>query len=81
MRLLTLTRGHIILEADGKKVTVYGEAFLRGHGSPDFVVYSNSMERWDAPNDAELISNQKKAEIIEFLQSEFNIRNMKIEIE
>lgn len=51
MRLLDLSRGHLIVEVDKKTVTIYGEGFIRGLSLSDFVLYSNSVDRWDAPNE------------------------------
>lgn len=81
MRIVDIARGHLILEAESKTVKIYGEALLRGCGSPDFVVYSNTIERWDFPNEREKFSDEYKFEIIEFLTAEFLRRNMTVEIE
>ena len=64
-----------------KSVTIYGEAFLRGYGSPDFVLYQNSIENWDAPNDQEKLTSAEKEDLIQFLKSEFRRRKMVLEIE
>lgn len=81
MRLIHVSRGHLILDSNNKRVTIYGEAFLRGHGSPDFVLYSNGLDRWDGPHDKEKISQKNKDEIFEFWKLEFSNRNMTLEIE
>ena len=81
MELANITRGRIILKEHSKTITIYGEAFIRGHGSPDFVVYSDTILRWDSPKDDAEISVQQKNEIIKFLRSEFIRRKMIVEIE
>ena len=81
MELIKITRGHVILKDHSKTITIYGEAYIRGHGSPDFVVYSNTILRWDFTNDDAEISVQQKDEIIKFLRKEFARRNMLVEIE
>lgn len=81
MKIVEIARGHIFLEAYGKSIKIYGEALLRGHGSPDFVVYSNTIERWDFPDDHEKFDESVKNQIIAFLQAEFLNRNMTIGIE
>jgi hypothetical protein len=63
-----------------KYVTVYGEALLRGYGSPDFLLYQNSIEKWDAPNDQEDVTPVEKAQLIQFLKEEFSRRKMFLEI-
>ena len=81
MELIKISRGHVVLKDDHKTTTIYREAFIRGHGSPDFIVYSNTILRWDFPNDDCEISSQEKSEIIKFLRNEFIRRNMIVEIE
>ncbi len=81
MKLVDIYRGHISIEAYGKAIKIYGEALLRGHGSPDFVVYSNSIERWDFPDNQEKVPDSVKNEIFLFLQTEFLKRNLTLAIE
>lgn len=81
MELVELTRGHLRVQDDVKSVTIYGEALLRGYGSPDFVLYQNSIEKWDAPNDQEDVTPAKKEQLIQFLREEFSKRKMFLEIE
>ncbi len=38
--LIEATRGSIVLEIDGSIIDFQGEAYLRGYGSPDYVIYS-----------------------------------------
>jgi hypothetical protein len=64
-----------------KSVTVYGEALLRGYGSPDFVLYQNSIEKWDAPNDQDDVTPVEKEQLIQFLKEELSRREMSLEIE
>ena len=79
--IVHIARGHIVLEFEGKQVTIRGEAFLPGHGSPDFIVYSNSIHRWDPPNDDEAIDEATKKRILDALIQEMKRRNMIVEIE
>jgi hypothetical protein len=81
MKLSELARGHLRVNDGAKSVTVYGEAFLRGYGSPDFVLYQNSIEKWDAPNDQENVTPAEKEQLIVFLKEEFVRRKMLLEIE
>jgi hypothetical protein len=81
MELTKITRGHMVLKDNHKTTIIYGEAFIRGHGSPDFIVFSNTILRWDFPNDDCEISSQEKSEIIKFLRDEFIRRNMTVEID
>jgi hypothetical protein len=54
VELVEITHGHLRVKIGGKSITIYGEAFLRGYGSPDFVLYQNSIEKWDAPDDKKI---------------------------
>lgn len=81
MKLVEIARGHIVLEAYGKSIKIYGEALLRGHGSPDLIGYASTIERWNFPDGHENILDSIKKEILKFLQAEFLKRSMTIEIE
>ena len=81
MELIETTRGHLRVRDGERTATIYGEAFLRGHGSPDFLVYSNSLDKWDPPNDVEKIPDETKKKILQFLREEFMRKNMTLEIE
>lgn len=63
---MRLTRSTLQLTVDGRSVTVGGEAYVPGHGSPDFVVYSNTIKKWDdgAPID-DLDRKRILAEIVQ----------------
>jgi len=81
VKLTEITRGHLKVKDGAKSVTIYGEALLRGHGSPDFVLYENSIEKWDAPNHEEDVTSGEKEQLIQFLKEEFSRRKMFLEIE
>ena len=81
MELSEIARGHLRVKNGAKCLTIYGEALLRGYGSPDFVLYENSIENWDAPNDEEAITPAEKGQLIQFLTQEFHRRKMILEIE
>lgn len=81
MELTEIARGHLRVKVGANSVTIYGEAFLRGYGSPDFVIYRNSIENWDAPNDQESVTPTEKYRLIHFLKEEFARRKMSLEIE
>ena len=81
MEVIEVARGHLQLRVGAKRLTIRGEALLRGHGSPDFVLYQNSIGKWDAPNDNEEISSDQKEQILRHLREEFLRRSMVLEIE
>jgi hypothetical protein len=75
-----ITRSQIRLQLGDKTVTIEGEGYARGYGSPDFVVYKNSIQRWDPPFDGQLIDEHTKDEIIATVTSEMLMKGMTIEI-
>jgi hypothetical protein len=79
--IVNITRGHIDIEIEGKKARIYGEAYLPGHGSPDFVLYSNSFERWDPPHDAESLDGEKRRSVIDRAVEEMRASGMTVEVE
>lgn len=81
MDLKEISRGHLRVQAGVRSFTIYGEALLRGYGSPDFVLYQNSIEKWDASNGQEDVTPAEKKQLIQFLKVEFSRRKMLLEIE
>jgi len=78
--IIEVTRGHIKLKYKDRIITILGEALLPGYGSPDFVVYSNSITHWD-DDPSTPIDHDQKENILELLKKEANERNLSIEIE
>lgn len=83
MKILEIHRGHVKVQVGEKTLTVYGEALMRieGAGDIDFVLYSNTVKNWDAPAEAEKISEANKSKILDFIKKDFAARNNKLEIE
>lgn len=75
---MRLTRSTLHTEVDGRPVTVQGEALLPGHGSPEFVVYANSIQFWD---DGKEIGPREKRRIIVSIEEEAKREGRQIEIE
>ena len=73
-----MTRGSIELEVRGRKVTVSGEAFLPGHGSPDFVAYGDLLTAWD---DGEALSEADRQAVLDDLRESAQARGITVEIE
>jgi len=81
VELVEITHGHLRVKIGGKSITIYGEGFLREYGSPDFVLYQNSIENWDAPDDKGNLTLIEKKQLFQFLKEEFSRRKMCLEIE
>jgi hypothetical protein len=79
--IVEITRSHVRMRSGDKTVAVQGEGYARGYGSPDFVIYKNSIIRWDPPFDALLIDEQTKEQILTDLKAEMSRKGMVIEIE
>ncbi len=76
-----MTRSRIEFEFEGKTISVGCEAYLPGYGSPDFVIYSNSIKNWEPPHEKEAISDEERMIILEALQAELKQKNISFEIE
>jgi hypothetical protein len=81
MGIIRITKGTIKLQVGDRAVTVDGEAYARGYGNPDFVVYADSIRNWDQPNDRVAIDEKEKKEILDLIKSEMHKRNMTVEVE
>ena len=76
-----LSRGTIVFEFEGKTVTLQGEGLLRGHGSPDYVIYRNSLIRWDPPHEREPLDDATQQRLLDALLRSFADRDMTAEVE
>lgn len=76
--ITNLTRATVELSVDGRKVTMHGEAYLPGHGSPAFVAYRNTLRAWD--DGTELTEPEKQAAIDDLL-ADAQARGWEIEVE
>jgi hypothetical protein len=79
--ILNMTRSQLILTVGDEAVTIKGEACLRGHGSPDFVAYSNTISTWNQPHDGDLIDDEIRKLIIERLLVDAKEQGITIEVE
>ncbi len=79
--IIDMARSYIRLKVGDKTIKIEGEAYIPGHGSPDFVAYANSIKIWEPPYENERINEDTKNKIIETLKSESIKKNIKIEIE
>jgi hypothetical protein len=75
---MRISRSALRLKVADRVVTVGGEAYLPGHGSHDFVVYTNTIEKW---NDGTPIGMEEKREIVECVTAQAEAQGLRIEIE
>jgi hypothetical protein len=71
------TPSSITIEIDGRTVEIDAQGYLRGRGSPDFVVYSSSIVRW---SDGAKISHEDKDRILDDLRRSAKEKGWSIEI-
>jgi hypothetical protein len=76
-----ITRSRVEFEHDGRSASIEGEGLTRGHGSPDFVLYKNTLNSWAAPHEAEAIDDTTKQLLLSSLVKAFEERGMTAEIE
>lgn len=76
--IVEFTRGHVRLEIDGRTVTIGGEAYLRGHGSPDFVAEQDTIKTWD---DGSTVTDPELEMILADLLASATERGLTFEIE
>jgi len=79
--IIEVTPSHVRLQFGDKTVTVEGEGYARGYGSPDFVVYKNSIQEWDPPYKGEKIDDYTRDYILTQLKAGMEERGIVIEIE
>ena len=70
-----MSRGHICLKIRNRTIKVQGEALLPIEGHPNYVIYSDSIKKWDVPFESEEIDEKTRNEIIEIIKIEFKKRN------
>ena len=62
---------------NGKTMKIDSEILT---GNSGLVIYSDSIKKWDAPNDTELVDEATRGRIIENIRNAFRFRGFEIEI-
>jgi hypothetical protein len=73
-----MSRSRLRQRVGGRTLTMDGEAYLPGHGSPDVVAYRSSMTRWD---DGTPVTPDDRARIEDDLARSAAERGLTIELE
>lgn len=76
-----ITRSSILVTYGVRQMTILGEAYERGYGSPDFVAYLSSMKGWNPPNDQDPFDDETRQKIISGVKQRIEERKMTIEFE
>ena len=75
---IELTRSTLLLTVHGRTLTVRGEAYLPGHGSPDFVVYRSTLVLWD---DGQPVTGAERSEVLACIGRAARRQGLVVEIE
>ncbi|HUO49981.1 MAG TPA: Imm74 family immunity protein [Candidatus Paceibacterota bacterium] len=78
MRIGKTTSSSIEIQDGERVLKIEGEAFERGSGSPDFIIYANSIREWQTPTGSVPISDEERKKIISFVIEELSKRGWKI---
>ena len=79
--IIKTTPSSITVQVEDKTLNVSGESFVRGSGSPDFVIDINSIKTWDAPHHAIAITEDEREIIVQYLLDELSRRNWNVTAE
>jgi len=79
--IIEWTRGHILLEMDDKLVMVYGEGLLVEPGDVCYIVYTNSIKKYEPPYEYEMIKDNDKIRILDIIKNYAIEKNMAIDFE
>jgi hypothetical protein len=69
--ILDVSRGHIKVKILGRIATVGGEMFFPGNDKLRFVVYSDTINFWDPPDQAVRISPAERQLILDDIKADF----------
>ncbi len=75
------TPSSIHLQVGDRTIKVCGESFMRGFGSPDFIIDVSSIRHWDVPNQAVAVTDDERKMIVQYLLDELTRRNWAVTAE
>lgn len=79
--VIHVSRGDIKLRTENKTVRVLGEALISSTPTePSYVIYLNSLDKWEAPLNGSL-NEAEKREVISAIQKYFHDRGSVVEFE
>ena len=79
--IIEISRGHLKVRIGDRVTTVSGEMFFPSKEELGFIVYSESINYWDAPKDKIQIHENEKKEILASITAEFKTKGRILEIE
>lgn len=78
VRVIDVARGHVRVRVGRRAATLQGEAFLPGHGSPDFELLPASFRHWDAPHDTEVLGDAERERVVAGAAAALRARGMAV---
>ena len=83
MKIIRTAPYSITVEDKGARTKILGESFVRGHGSPDFIIHSNSIQCWEIVDIKKNIpiNEIEKKSIFDYVLKELRGRGWNIESE
>lgn len=79
--ILDVSRGHIKVKIMNRVATVQGEMFFPGNDKLGFVIYSDTIQFWDAPHQAIPISATEKQLILDDIRADFDSGGHTLDVE
>jgi Immunity protein 74 len=73
-----LSRGTFQVDINGRSVTGQGEPLVSEHGRPTYLVYSDTLVKWE---DGGAVSDAERAAILHRIQEEAERGNWRAEME
>ena len=81
MTIKHVSRSSILGVYRGNEVTLWGEAYLPGYGSPDFLAYSSTLAVKDAHGSGVQLDESKRRDILDAVGRAMSLRKQTMEFE
>ncbi len=72
-------QGHIRFQYGHRMGTFSGE--MMSSGTPDYILYRNTFERWDSPHDGEVVDEATRVKMLEDVISECAKKGWAMEVQ
>jgi hypothetical protein len=81
MPITNMTPGHIDFQFGERSITIQGEAMNSSSGGVDYVIYGFSIDRWNAPNDAQALTAAERQLVLDSVLRELREKGTVVEVE
>lgn len=79
--ILKITPSSITVQVGKRTVKVSGESFVRGYGSPDFIIDVSNINNWDKPFNLMAVTEVERNFILDYLLKELAKRKLIVRVE